>query len=337
MPHFENHSISSHFALATLKAAHEQNLDVERILLAAHLDPALLKNDKFRLTPSQFGTLARMTWELGNDEFMARARRPAPYGTFSLYAREAVRAESLEKAYRHLCRFYKLVNDSIRVELDIEPKQAVLSMTLAEPDKDQDHMLRDFLLMLWHRFPSWLIGRRIPLFEVQFAGERPDHADEYRLMFPCPVSYNAEADRLIFDNTVLQAPIIQRVETLREHLRTAPLQWFTRQEYVPVFTRRVRDLLSSDLATQADMGAIATYLNMTERTLRRKLKDEGTTFQTIKDDLRRDNAIHQLNQSGLSIVEIAQQLGFSEPAAFNRAFKQWTGQTPGAFRSSAGD
>ncbi len=337
MAYFENHSISSHFAIATLKAAQEQHLDVDQILQAAHLDSSLLNNDKFRLTPAQFGTLARMTWELSNDEFMARAKRPARYGTFSLYAREAVRCETLESAYRHLGRFYRIVNDSIVINLQIEGDRATLSMKLAEPEKDKDHMLRDILLMLWHRFPSWLIGRRIPLIEVQMAGPMPAHAAEYRLIFPCPVSYQAESNSLIFDASVLSAPIIQRVETLREHLRTAPLQWFTRQEYVPVYTRRVRDLISPDILAFRDMREVAIRLNLTERTLRRKLKDEGTSFQTIKDEMRRDNAIHLLNQSRLSILEISQQLGFSETAAFSRAFKQWTGQTPGAFRhSSAG-
>lgn len=336
MPIFENNSISAHYALGMLTSASRLGIDIDQLLRDADVDPNLLGNPKLRLTPKQFGTLARLTWQRGDDEFMGCGERPARYGTFSLFAREATRAESLHDVYRHLRRFYRLVNESISIELDTKEQHAVLSMTLAKPDLDSDHILRDFLMLLWHRFPSWLIGRRIPLQQVQMTGARPPHADEYRLLFPSPVSYGATANRLIFDLETLDAPIIQNLDTLREHLKTAPLQWFTRQEHVPVYTRRVRDLLARQESHDLDMEEVAAQLNMTIRTLRRKLVDEGTRFQNIKDELRRDNAVHLLNQSSLSVQAIAIRLGFSETAAFTRSFKKWTGQTPRDFRQGSG-
>ena len=77
---------------------------------------------------------------------------------------------------------------------------------------------------------------------------------------------------------------------------------------------------------------VADTLNMTTKTLRMKLKNEGITYQKHKDVMRRDLAIHYLAQQNLPITKIAQRLGFSEPSAFNRAFKTWTGVTPGAYR-----
>lgn len=332
---YENNSISTHFALATLKAATRMGVDLGELLAEVELNPKLLTNPKFRLTPAQFGSLARLTWERGDDEFMGCTQRPAKYGTFSLYAREAIRASNLYEAYQHLCRFYRLVNDSIQLRIEISEETATLAMRQTKPELDSEYILRDFLLLLWHRFPSWLIGKQIPLFKVEMQGEMPEHAAEYRLMFPCPVSYGSEENRLIFDASVLQEPIIQDLGTLKEHLRNAPLQWFTRQEYVPIFTRRVRELIESPESNEADMESIANTLNITTRTLRRKLADEGTRFQDIKDSVRRDHAIHLLNQSALSIQSIASQLGYSETAAFIRAFTKWTGQTPKAFRTGA--
>jgi len=333
MRHYENHSISSHFAITTLKSASRMGLDIGALLHDSNLDGELIGNPKFRLTPNQFGTLSRLTWERGDDEFMGCCERPAKYGTFSLFAREAVRTQNLRDVYQHLCRFYRLVNDGIALNLEVSDYQATLEMKFSKPGLDPDYLLRDFLMLLWHRFPSWLIGRRINLFEVHMIGPRPSHGDEYRLMFPCPVSYNESANRLIFEIEALDAPIIQNLETLREHLRSAPLQWFTRQEYLPVYTRRVRDFLATIETGEIDMERVADELNITVRTLRRKLESEGTRFQEIKDKLRHDNAVHLLNQSSMSVQEIAQRLGFSETAAFTRSFKKWTGQTPRAFRS----
>ncbi|MNZ95940.1 HTH-type transcriptional regulator VirS [compost metagenome] len=82
------------------------------------------------------------------------------------------------------------------------------------------------------------------------------------------------------------------------------------------------------------MEEIAEEMHMTSRTLRRKLSDEGTSFQELKDGVRCDAAIHYLSQPAIPISQISRQLGFSEPAAFTRAFKQWTGISPGLYRRS---
>ncbi len=79
---------------------------------------------------------------------------------------------------------------------------------------------------------------------------------------------------------------------------------------------------------------MARQLHMSPQTLRRHLSEEGSSFQELKDHLRRDLAIYHLGRSDLSIQDIAEQLGFSEPSAFHRAFKKWTGLTPGAYRAN---
>ncbi len=81
---------------------------------------------------------------------------------------------------------------------------------------------------------------------------------------------------------------------------------------------------------------ISGALNMSAPTLRRRLKREGTTFQQLKDEARCEAAKLCLNRHELSINEVALQLGFTEPSAFHRSFKKWTGQTPGQFRAGLG-
>ena len=73
-------------------------------------------------------------------------------------------------------------------------------------------------------------------------------------------------------------------------------------------------------------------LNMSARTLRRRLEKEGTSYQRIKDNARRDVAITLLSREGLTVSAVAEQVGFSDPSAFHRSFKQWTGQSPGSYR-----
>ena len=71
---------------------------------------------------------------------------------------------------------------------------------------------------------------------------------------------------------------------------------------------------------------------MSARTLRRRLEREGTSYQRIKDNARRDAAISLLRGDGLTVSEVAERVGFSDPSAFHRSFKKWTGLSPGSFR-----
>ena len=97
---------------------------------------------------------------------------------------------------------------------------------------------------------------------------------------------------------------------------------------------RVKTLLGAYAEGMPDMGEVAAVLCLSERTLRRRLQKEGTTFAGLCDELRRSTAEHLLSSSHLPIARIAGHLGYAEPASFIHAFKRWRGRTPGAFRSA---
>jgi hypothetical protein len=136
--------------------------------------------------------------------------------------------------------------------------------------------------LLWHRFPSWLIGQRITLKRVTFDHPEPVHSAEYRLMFPCPIHFDQPETCLVFDAAILTA-LVQTAETLAYHLQRAPVDWFTRPAYYPVYTRRVLDHLENigDLA-KATIQSTASELHLTERTLRRKLWPKAASFRSSR-------------------------------------------------------
>ena len=99
------------------------------------------------------------------------------------------------------------------------------------------------------------------------------------------------------------------------------------------WTGRIRGLIGRDFSKpMPDFDWIAQELHTSPQTLRRRLKQENTSFQEIKDLLRRDMAIYYLSHQELPINDIAERVGFTEPSTFHRAFKKWTGVTPGAWR-----
>jgi AraC-like DNA-binding protein len=93
--------------------------------------------------------------------------------------------------------------------------------------------------------------------------------------------------------------------------------------------RRLRQRLPGDVP---DFEELAVDLNIAPATLRRRLHEEGASYQGIKDQLRRDLAISYLSDSDRNVMDIALELGFSERSAFHRAFRKWTGASPGEFR-----
>ncbi len=329
----EHHSISSHYARSILASAEKMGLDQNLLIEESGLNSAILKSEQLRITPNQFARLMRAFWQHGDDEFLGMGSQPSRHGVFTLMSKQAVHCQSLRAIYHHISHFYNLLADAFNLSLQVEGDTARFSMQLTEPEKDPSHSLCEFLMLIWHRFPSWLIGQRIPLKAIHFTHSAPEHVAEYRLMFPCPAYFDQQETCLIFDADSLGAPVVQTAKALRAYLRRVPLDWFMRQAYYPAFTRRVLDHLEKeDGLLEASMESIADDLHVTSRTLRRKLTEEGTTFQELKDGVRRDTAIHYLSRPSLPISEISRKLGFSEPAAFTRAFKQWTGVTPKAFR-----
>jgi AraC-like DNA-binding protein len=329
-----HHSISIHFVTTLIKAAKNKGLNCELLLKKADLNSDMLQNSQLRITPDQFSRFMRELWHQGNDDFLGLASQPTKHGVFTLMAKQAANCPNLKAVYRQISHFYNLITDAVSLEFKVEDNLAYFTMTLADESLDPDYSLREFLMLVWHRFPSWLIGQHIPLKSIKLAYPEPKHLNEYRLMYPCPASFNQESTTIVFDAKYLKMPVIQTAKALRGYLKRAPFDWFTRQAYFQVFTQRVVNYLEHNYEiSSTNMDTIAQQLHVTTRTLRRKLNDEGTSFQALKDNVRRDTAIHLLSQPNIPISDISRQLGFSEPAVFTRAFKLWTGVSPKIYRT----
>ena len=190
-------------------------------------------------------------------------------------------------------------------------------------------------LSVWHRFFGWLTGRPIELRRVDFVGEAPSRLARYEALFDCPLYFSQPANLMYFDSEILRLPLVHTEQSLEDFLRTAPYQLLTmtRERYQSSLATQVRAMVGHDFSGGfPGFETISRALNMSAPTLRRRLRSEGTTFQQLKDECRRDAAIDALERSDLSINAVAGQLGFTDPSAFHRSFKKWTGLTPGEYR-----
>jgi AraC-like DNA-binding protein len=273
-----------------------------------------------------------------DDEFFGLDRRRMKVGTFAYLCQAALHAPTLDVALRRLLRGFALVLDDVHGELAVEGGSAVIRVRNRIADPDERRFADETFLVLVHGVACWLVGRRIPLGLAAFAHPRPAHAAEYLVMYSQELRFDAPSTEVRLEAALLDAPVIQDEAALRKFLRTAPRSVFLKYKNEDSWTARVRRRLRGSIggAGWPRLEDVAREFGVAPTTLRRRLEAEGTSYQGIKDELRRDAAVHQLCGTRLSIANIASALGFQETSAFHRAFKRWSGVQPGEYRRRAG-
>jgi AraC-like DNA-binding protein len=326
-------TVSRHFVEAALTGARKKGVDIDSLLLSAGISPDLLKIEMARVSSSQYSLLLQNLWNVMADEFMGLGPRRCRTGTFATMCALISDCPNLEAVYRRAFDFCRLFEPMVGMRLEQQGDEVKL-VTVIEGDVDDPlHFFQESILVIWHRLGSWLIGQPAELIGAEFSYPEPAHGDEYRHIFHCPLAFGADETALTFDKRFLNAPVIRDKSEMRQFLKTSPADLLSRPDESNTFTGRIRALIGRDLSQSLpDFEWIAAELNTSPQTLRRRLKQENTSFQEIKDLLRRDMAIYYLSRPDLAINDIAFRVGFTEPSTFHRAFKKWTGVTPGAYR-----
>jgi len=172
---------------------------------------------------------------------------------------------------------------------------------------------------------------------VHFAHPAPAHRGEYDAVFQCPVSFDARANMLDLHPEVASWPVAQHPRYVFGVLRAKGDTLLADQAPRHSYRERLEDVLCARLHEgEPAAEAFAGELGCSRSTLFRRLRDEGTTFTRVVQQLRRDLAIEYLRGGKASVREVTYLVGFSDPAAFSRAFRRWTGHSPGGFRQSSG-
>ena len=240
---------------------------------------------------------------------------------------------TLDAVYRRAYQFSHLFDPMVTMKLETGIQKVRLVTHIEGEIHDPHYFMRESLLVLWHRLGCWLVGQPVELEKAEFNYPRPAHGDEYRHIFHCPLEFDSDCTALTFDKRFLSAPVIRDQSEMLQFLKTSPADLLSRPDESNTFTGKIRALIGRDFSKPLpDFEWIASELHTSPQTLRRRLKQENTSFQEIKDLLRRDMAIYYLGRHELSINDIAEKVGFTEPSTFHRAFKKWTGVTPGAYR-----
>lgn len=307
----------------------DRGMDVGPVLAEAGIDPDLTQP----VSHVQYGRLWLIISERIGDEFFGLAAQPMRPGSFSLMCHAILHAPTLERALRRALRFMNVVLDDPRATLRLHDGEAEILLT----DRDGPRpafAYRTYWLILMGVL-CWLVGRRLPLIRVDFAGSAPPDRADYHQFFGAPVTFGQPHSRLVFAARYLSLPTIRDEKALKTFLRAAPGNILLRYRHDQDLTTRIRARLRACASDDwPDFDTLARDLGLSTATLRRRLRSEGQSFSVIRDEIRHRQAEAMLTRTELSVADIAAALGYREPSAFYRAFQKWSGVTPASYRQT---
>ena len=328
-----HHTIAIHHVVQVLQGTERRGVASAPLLQRAGISDALLDAPLARVSQEQYARLLRVVQRALRDEFWGLCSQPLRLGSFAQCCRLLIHTPTLADALRAGFRYFHGELPDFVARLGVADRVATVRIvTPLAPEPSLLYAERTFLFFTFG-LASWLVARRIPLSAVGYRGPAPPNVAETARAFQAKVRYGQPHFSLSFDARWLQLPMVQNTQSLREFLQQAPANLLVKYRDKASVTERIRRLLRSHLRGEMpSLDEVGRVLGMTPQTLRRRLSEEGQGFQSLKDHLRRDAAIEYLARPDMTLLDIADKIGFSEASTFHRAFKKWTGVAPGEYR-----
>ncbi len=317
-------------------------------LATESIDARVLEEPGLRVPLDRYAALYNAITAALGDEGFGLFSQPLRPGCYEFLCRSALYAPDLRTALARMQGFLSLVLPDLKVTLTSDQRRVQLGIcanTQWKHHAPDEHSGKrndprrvfayEWLLRLLHGLSSWLVGRGLVFDRVDFPYRPPAHHADYALIYTAdsrfsdngPDSLQAE-----FSSNLLSLPLRRDEESLQAFFIGGPGKIATLYRRDRNTVLRVRDLLRASLPDLPSLAALAESLHLSQRTLHRRLSEEGSSYRAIKDALRRDLAISRVSKSTASISEIAAGLGFADPSTFYRAFIGWTGVSPQQYR-----
>ncbi|AUX46762.1 AraC family transcriptional regulator [Sorangium cellulosum] len=321
--------------------AEQRGADRGALLEAAGLPPAALADPDARVPLEAFYTLVEAAVAALADPHLGLgfAGRFQPEHLDAL-GFLAMSSPTLGEALRRMLRYQQLWNEGERYTLEIRGDRAHLGFAPFGPDRPAHGQMAEVFALDVLVNAGQMSGAPIEAIAVRFRHAPAGDPAEKERRIGSRLAFGAPATELVMPAEVLERPLPHANEALAAFLERQVGALAARLPGAapapPALAQRVRSLLGEQLREGADLPALAARLRMSPRTLQRRLRDEGTSLNALLDEVRRARAAALL-EADMAIAEVAYLLGYSEPSAFHRAFRRWTGATPEGFRARAAE
>jgi AraC-like DNA-binding protein len=331
----EPSSVLTSWTGSLLRALDERGVDVAAMLREIGLDEDV-RSDPERRIP--LATSTRL-WNAavaatGDDAFGIDVSRHVRIGTFHGLGHAFMTSPTLRAALERSARFSRVTADMAVGSTRMEGGEFVFVSGWREGVARPAEAAVDAAMAAIVRAARAMLGRHLAPTKVELTRRTPTNRARFEAFFRCPVRYGSAENLLAFTRADVERPVPgghDRLASIGDHTVADYLARLGQKDLVD----QIREVLVDAVAAgEPDVDAVAAELAMSGRTLQRRLRDEGTTFREVLAGTRRDLAEELLASGAGSVTEIGHRLGFSETAAFSRAFRRWTGKSPASWRRS---
>ena len=318
-------------------ALQEKGVDSDSLVRSAGLDPAAFDDPDARFDLTSTSKLwASAVEATGDPAFGLYASRFVNQTTFHALGYAIMASTTLREAMARNVRYGRLISDAAESRLEEQGDVASLILDIPKDQPQPAHEAMDGMICLIARSFRALSGGKLNPTRVALQRPAPESSqDAWPNVFRAPVIFAAPTNALEYPASELDTRLPAGNTELARMNEEVVARYLARldQEHI---TSRVRSHLTEQLSSgEPSASAMARALGLSQRSLQRKLADEGTTYKGLLNDTRKDLACAYLREGRTSITELTFLLGFTDTSSFARAFKRWTGMSPSDYARTA--
>lgn len=317
-----------------LSSLMQQGIDADRFLAALGLTHQIVDGTENRIDISVYDRAQEIAVEMLDDPalglHMGEQTNPSSLGVLG---HMLMTAATIGDALKLFFKYHSLISDSEPSSIQVEGEHAILTYNFPRSTPLCNRIRAEFGLVQIARMAKNVISTNMDAIEVRFAHPEPDYVDEYRRIFDAPIRFNCDNTQVVFAANLLGEKLLHGDESVLSLLREEADRQLLSLNKDGCIAEKVESLLLAHIQQgKPSINKVAGYFHMNERTLRRKLEAQNTTYSELLTQVQRKVACRMLENPSIPIEVIAEKLRFSETSAFYRAFKRWTGLTPAEYR-----
>lgn len=328
----EEYSVSIEYAPLLVAMLERYGVSKEQ-LLAGAAEPPNLRDPGARLPLQDFIDIVRRAIKLSGAPWLGwdfGATLTLSSHGFLGYA--AMSSETLRDAVELAVKFFRTRTTVVDLQFKVEGDTAILQLDELVALHDIQPFVVESLFSSFHFMGLKLLGE-VPMDgELRFAFPEPDYYERMKPLIPVPVLFDCAYNQMRFPASRLDQRLRFADPRLAKMAEAQCEQEMANIKSPPKLLNQVRRIILAQSGRFPSVDEAASDLHMSSRTLKRKLQQLGTSYQTILDDLRKGLAVEYLTQTEITVDDIAVQLGYSDASNFARAFRRWTGRSPSDYR-----
>ena len=333
-------TISSDAARWLLDQLAAQGVAAENVIAGTGLGADWLTNPAAPLTAEQYSRLVRNALRQSRDPALglSAARQYNYVSRFGFWGYAILSSSTWRQAAELAVRYWEVSGSLVRPVFGEEGTLCWWDAFPAFVPMDRETFVFAIEKVMSSLFATvtFVTGAPPPVVEISLSYTAPAHAALYREYWPYPTRFGTTVNRVTMQKGVLDRPVLTANPQVGEVCAVQCRELLARRRGGDDLVERIRRLVVASPGRFPRETDMAATLGMSDRTLRRRLQERNTAYQTILDEVRAELALGYLNSTSLSADEIAGLLGFTETTAFRRAFKKWHGRNVGEVRKGCG-